>query len=111
MHPARRRDTFDCEGAQHISKQIVVQSTKNNPTKNVEIKTLFRASKDEQKAKANKNRHNHPFLKFLGKKSIREKMESPYNRPFQQRHPSQHSQKSHNSVSTNKQRTSNSKKP
>ena len=111
LHPARRRDTFDCEGAESLPKQIIVQSTKYNPNKNVEIKALFRPSKEEPRAKPAKNRpNNHPFLKFLGKKSIREKMESPYNRAAQ-RQPSQHSQQSHNSISGSKQRASNSKKP
>lgn len=35
MHPARRRDTFDCEGSDSLSKHIAVQSTKYNPSKNL----------------------------------------------------------------------------
>lgn len=34
MHPARRRDTFDCEATDNLPKQIIVQSTKYNPSKN-----------------------------------------------------------------------------
>jgi hypothetical protein len=43
----------------------------------LEIKALFRASKNKEeiKPKPSKTRpNNHPFLKFLGKKSIREKV-------------------------------------
>lgn len=46
LHPAKRRDTFDCEGTESLPKQIIVQSTKYNPNKNIEIKSLFRPSKE-----------------------------------------------------------------
>jgi hypothetical protein len=82
LHPARRRDTFDCE-PDPLPRHTVVQSTKYNPQRNGEIKALFR-SKEEQRSKPKNRQNNHPFLKFLGKKSLRDKLE-PY-RPQRPEH-------------------------
>lgn len=42
LAPARRRDTFDCEISDSLSKHLGVQSTKYNPNKNLELKGLFK---------------------------------------------------------------------
>jgi hypothetical protein len=72
IEPSRRRDTFDCAMGDNISKCIAVHSTKYNPNKNLEIKSLFKPYKEDFKLKTNKNKAaNHPFLKFIGKKNHR----------------------------------------
>ena len=73
--PNKRRDTFDCAIADNITKCMAVQSTKYNPSKNLEIKALFKPYKEDLRIKINKNKPtNHPFLKFIGKKNQREKL-------------------------------------
>ncbi len=104
--PSRRRDTFDIQLSEP-PKQMIVQSTKNNPDKNMEIKGLFKREDPLKPQKTRNSIGNHPLLKFIGKKQ-REKGESPYVKA--QRQPSQYSHG--NSTSTNKQKTSSlSKKP
>ena len=102
-----RRDTYDCQGMVGW-KPMGVQSTKHNPSRNMELKSMFRNPREEKKSKNSKVRgNNHPFLKFITKKQEREKV-SPYKRPNQPRYSSQHSELS---VSVGKPRSSISKKP
>jgi hypothetical protein len=103
LNPNRRRDTtFDIE-TEPLPRQSVVQSTKYNPQRNGEIKALFRPAKEEQRSKPKNRQNNHPFLKFLGKKSLREKLDRY--RPARQEHSHSrpdHSQHSQHSVSGSK---------
>lgn len=105
LHPARRRDTFDCE-LDPLPRQTVVQSTKYNPQRNGEIKALFRPAKEEQRSKPKNRQNNHPFLKFLGKKSLRDKLE-PYRQQRQDHSQSRpdRSQHSQHSASGSKQKS------
>ena len=106
---AHRRDTYDCQPLLSW-KPPAVQSTKHNPQKNVELKSMFRSSKDDRKGRTTKPRtNNHPFLKFINKRQEREKEQSPYTRANRQtRYQSQHSE---HSISIGKARGSVTKKP
>lgn len=50
---------------------MAVQSTKYNPTKNLELKGLFKPKEESRNKPQKPKPNNHPFLKFLGKKPIR----------------------------------------
>ena len=113
---AHRRDTYDCQ-AMLSWKPPAVQSTKHNPQKNHDLKSMFRGGREEKKSKNSQNHNNykgkvhqnhHPFLKFINKRQEREKERSPYTRPSQTRYASQHSE---HSISIGKGRGSVTKKP
>jgi len=57
--------------SESLGKHMAVQSTKYNPTKNLELKGLFKPKEESRNKPQKPKPNNHPFLKFLGKKPIR----------------------------------------